>query len=96
LRYLDVRVADIDTLNELLDDETRPVRDIVSDMLAVPLFRLIAVVAATNIGSFVASALFPFVVLPLLGGPFDSLGAVTDAMLRGAENSADAIWGLVR
>jgi pheromone shutdown protein TraB len=96
LRFLDVRVADIDTLNELLDDETRPVRDIVSDMLDVPLFRLIAVVAATNIGSFVASALFPFVVLPLIGGPFDSVGAVTDAMLRGAENSADAIWGLVR
>ena len=94
LRYLSVRVADIGTLNGLLDDETRPIRDILSDMLDVPLFRLIAVVAATNIGSFVASALFPFVVLPLIGGPFDSVGAVTDAMLRGVENSADAIWGL--
>jgi pheromone shutdown protein TraB len=94
LRYLSVRVADISTLNELLDDETRPIRDILSDMLDVPLFRLISVVAMTNIGSFVASALFPFVVLPLIGGPFDSVGAVTDAMLRGVENSIDAIWGL--
>ncbi|MFB6068343.1 MAG: TraB/GumN family protein [Halobacterium sp.] len=96
LRYLSVRVADVNTLNELLDDEERPIRDIVSDMLDVPLFRLISVVAMTNVGSFVASVLFPFVVLPLVGGPFDSVGAITDAMLRGAEKSADAIWGLVR
>jgi pheromone shutdown protein TraB len=96
LRYLSVRVADISTLNELLDDEQRPIRDIVSDMLDVPLFRLISVVAMTNIGSFVASALFPFVVLPLIGGPFDSVGAVSDAMVQGAENSIDAIWGLFR
>ncbi|MFC3476167.1 TraB/GumN family protein [Halobacterium litoreum] len=94
LRYLQVRVADISTLNELLDDEERPIRAILSDMLDVPLFRLISVVAMTNVGSFVASALFPFVVLPLVGGPFDSVGALTDAMVRGAENSAEAIWGL--
>jgi len=50
----------------------------------------------TNIGSTVATLLFPFVVLPLIGGPFDSVGAVSDAMLRGAENSAEAIWGLLR
>jgi len=96
LRYLSVRVADIGTLNDLLDDETRPIRDIVSDMLDVPLFRLIAVVAMTNIGSIVATLLFPFVILPLVGGPFDSVAAVSDAMVRGAENSADAIWGLLR
>jgi pheromone shutdown protein TraB len=96
LRYLDVNVGDISTLNELMSDEERPIRDLVSDMLDVPLFRLIAVVALTNIGSFVASGLFPFVVLPLIGGPFDSVGAVTDAMLTGAENSADAVWGLLR
>jgi len=96
LRYLSVRVADISTLNDLLGDETRPIRDIVSDMLDVPLFRLIAVVAMTNIGSTIATLLFPFVILPLIGGPFDSVGAVSDAMLRGAENSAEALWGLVR
>ncbi|WP_232688440.1 TraB/GumN family protein [Halobacterium zhouii] len=96
MRYLDVNVSDISTLNELLDDEETPIQDLVEQMLDVPLFRLIAVVALTNVGSFVASVLFPFVVLPLIGGPFDSLAAVTDAMVRGAQNSADAIWGLVQ
>ncbi|MCG1002800.1 MULTISPECIES: TraB/GumN family protein [Halobacterium] len=96
LRYLSVRVADIGTLNELMDDQETPIRDLLGQMIDVPLFRLIAVVAMTNIGSIVASVLFPFVVLPLIGGPFDSVGAVTDAMVRGAQNSADAIWGLVR
>jgi len=79
-----------------MSDEETPIRTLVSEMLDVPLFRLISVVALTNVGSFVASALFPFVVLPLIGGPFDSVGAVTDAMLTGVENSADAIWGLLR
>jgi pheromone shutdown protein TraB len=96
LRYLDVNVSDISTLNELLDDEETPIRDLLGQMLDVPLFRLIAVVALTNVGSFVASALFPFVVLPLVGGPFDSVAGVSDAMVEGAQNSADAIWGLVR
>ncbi|WP_232701596.1 TraB/GumN family protein [Halobacterium wangiae] len=96
LRYLDVNVSDISTLNELMSDEETPIRTLLSDMLKVPLFRLISVVALTNVGSFVASALFPFVVLPLIGGPFDSVGAVTDAMLTGVENSADALWGLLR
>ncbi|MDL0138094.1 TraB/GumN family protein [Halobacterium salinarum] len=95
LRYLSVHVTDIETLNTLLDDETRPVREIVSEMLDVPLFRLIAVVAMTNVGSIVASVLFPLVVLPAIGGPFDSLHAVSDAMVQGAENSARALWGLL-
>ncbi|MFB6269140.1 MAG: TraB/GumN family protein [Halobacterium sp.] len=95
LRYLSVRVADIGTLNDLLDDETRPIRDIVSDMLEVPLFKLIAVVAATNIGSFVASALFPFVILPLVGGPFDDLGELSSRMVEGVQNSIDVIVGLL-
>jgi len=69
LRYLDVNVSDISTLNELMSDEETPIRTLVSEMLDVPLFRLISVVALTNVGSFVASALFPFVVLPLIGGP---------------------------
>jgi pheromone shutdown protein TraB len=96
LRYLSVRVADIGTLNELMDDQETPIRDLLQQMIDVPLFRLIAVVAMTNIGSIVASVLFPFVVLPLIGGPFDSLGAVSDAMVRGAQNSADAVWRLVQ
>jgi pheromone shutdown-related protein TraB len=95
LRYLSVNLDDISTLNAILGDEESPIRDLLARMLDVPLFRLIAVVALTNVGSMIASFLFPFVVLPLIGGPFDSVSGVTDAMARGIENSADAIWRLI-
>ncbi|WP_435125814.1 TraB/GumN family protein [Halobaculum sp. D14] len=65
LKHMSVNVADIGRLNELLSDETRPVRDIFDDMLDVPLFRLIMVVAMTNVGSIVASTLFVLYVIPL-------------------------------
>ncbi|MFB6268128.1 MAG: conjugal transfer protein TraB, partial [Halodesulfurarchaeum sp.] len=55
-------------------------------------FRLIVIVALTNVGSMIASILFPVVILPLIGGPFDSVGAVTAAMQRGARNSAELVW----
>ncbi|MGM0398906.1 MAG: TraB/GumN family protein [Halobacteriota archaeon] len=92
LRYTAVNVGDIGSLNEILEDEERPVRELAKDMLDVPLFRLIAIVALTNIGSMIASVLFPVLVLPLLGGPFDSVAGVTNAMQTGAANSAELIW----
>jgi pheromone shutdown-related protein TraB len=95
LRYLSVNLDDISTLNTILSDEESPIRDLLGRMLDVPLFRLIAVVALTNVGSMVASFLFPFVVLPFLGGPFDSVSAITDAMARGIQNSAELVWELV-
>nr|WP_277552449.1 TraB/GumN family protein [Halobaculum sp. YSMS11] len=93
LRHLTVNVADIGTLNELLSDETRPIRDIVSDMLDVPLFRLIVVVAATNIGSVIASVLFAAYVVPVFAGSLDA--SITDLMIQGARESARLIWGAV-
>jgi hypothetical protein len=64
-------------------------------MFDVPLFRLIMVVAATNIGSIVASALFIGYVLPLfavdLGGP----SGIIDLMFEGAHNGWDVLVGLV-
>jgi pheromone shutdown-related protein TraB len=92
LRYTNVNVGDIGLLNDILSDEERPVRDLARDMLDVPLFRLIAIVAVTNIGSMIASVLFPFVILPLLGGDYSSVGDVTTAMQTGASNSAELIW----
>ena len=92
LRYTEVNMGDIGLLNDILADEERPVRELAGEMLDVPLFRLIAIVALTNVGSMIASVLFPLVVLPLLGGPFDSVGAVTNAMQTGASNSADLVW----
>ncbi|MFB6133771.1 MAG: TraB/GumN family protein [Halanaeroarchaeum sp.] len=95
LRYTDVNVGDVGVLNDILSDEERPVRDLARDMLDVPLFRLITIVAVTNIGSMIASVLFPFLILPALGGDFNSVGAVTAAMREGAINSAELLWRIL-
>jgi len=95
LRYTPVSISDISTLNEIMSDEESPVRDLLARMRQVPLFKLIAVVALTNVGSFVASVLFPFVVLPYLGGPFDSVGELTAAMKDGIANSIDLVTHLL-
>ncbi|SEO59777.1 pheromone shutdown-related protein TraB [Halorientalis persicus] len=95
LRYTSVNIGDINTLNEILDDEQAPVRDLFARMLDVPLFRLILIVAMTNIGSMIASALFGFVLLPYFFAEIGSTGEVVQLMARGAENSARLIWGLV-
>lgn len=92
LRYQRVNVADIGTLNEILADEESPIRDLFSRMLDVPLFRLIAVVAATNIGSLIATLLFPVVVLPWLAADIGGVGAIAELMVEGARNSVDLIW----
>ncbi|WP_128478410.1 TraB/GumN family protein [Halorussus pelagicus] len=91
LKYTSVNVGDISKLNEILADEESPLRDIMRRMLDVPLFRLIAIVAMTNVGSMIASFAFPFVVLPLLGSQVGGVGQVTDLMIQGAQNSADLI-----
>ncbi|SIR16558.1 pheromone shutdown-related protein TraB [Haladaptatus litoreus] len=92
LKYTTVNVADIATLNEIMSDEESPLADIMSRMLDVPLFRLIAVVAMTNIGSMIATFLFPFVVLPILGPEIGGVEEITRLMVQGAQNSADIIW----
>ncbi|MFB6173416.1 MAG: TraB family protein [Halobacteriales archaeon] len=93
LRHTSVSVGDISTLNEILSDEESPIRDLLSRMLEVPLFRLIVVVAMTNVGSFVASALFPLVVIPILAPQVGGVGAIADAIVRGAENGARFLLG---
>jgi len=96
LRHLTVNVADIERLNRLLSDESRSPLDLVSQMLEVPLFRLIVVVAMTNVGSIVASLLFAVYVLPaMFGAEVGSVDEVTRLMLRGAQNSVDLLQGLV-
>jgi len=92
LRHLRVNVGDIGTLNDLLSDETKPIREIVSEMFDVPLFRLIMVVAMTNVGSVVASFLFAAYVLPVFGAELGGVEGVSRLMLDGARNSADLIW----
>ncbi len=96
LRNLTVNVGDIGTLNELLSDETRSPSELVSAMLEVPLFKLIMVVAMTNVGSIVASFLFAVYVLPaMFGAEVGSVDEVGRLMVDGARSGAELIGGLL-
>ncbi|ESS05869.1 MAG: TraB determinant protein, partial [uncultured archaeon A07HB70] len=95
LRHTTVNVADVGRLNELLSDETRPIPAVVSDMFDVPLFRLMMVVALTNVGSIVASLLFAAYVLPAMAADLGGVDAVSRLMLEGATESARWLWGRV-
>ena len=98
LRYLDVNVGDVSTLNEIVSEEEAPLRDLWNDLRAVPLFRLIMIVALTNVGSFIGSVLFATVLLPYLfaGSGVEGASGVARLMLSGAENSIDLILEAVR
>ncbi|WP_254523037.1 TraB/GumN family protein [Natrinema caseinilyticum] len=95
LKYRPVNVRDIQTLNEIVDDTERPLGDAIQAMFAVPLFRLIMIVALTNIGSMIATALFPFVVLPWLAPEIGGVDALMGQLLQGAQNSLELIRGLL-
>jgi len=94
LRYTTVNVGDIARLNEIVDDETLSARELVDRLLEVPLFRLIAVVGMTNVGSLVATLLFPVVVLPLVA-PEGGTAAVGDLVGQGVENGVEILRGVV-
>jgi pheromone shutdown protein TraB len=92
LRHTAVNVSDIGTLNELLSDEETPIRTLVGRMFDVPLFRLIMIVAMTNVGSMIASLLFAVYVLPLFATEIGGVEGVSRLMLEGARNSAELLW----
>jgi hypothetical protein len=62
-------------------------------MLEVPLFRLIVIVAMTNVGSFVGSVLFATVLIPYLFAEVGGTGEVVRLMVEGARNSVDLLAG---
>lgn len=95
LRYLDVNVGDISKLNEILSDEESPLSDLFVQMREVPLFRLILIVGLTNVGSFIASALFVTVLLPHFSTGIGGIGGLADQMVIGARRSAELLWGVV-
>ena len=92
LRHTSVNVSDISTLNELLSDEETPIRTLIGQMFDVPLFRLIMIVAMTNVGSMIASLLFAVYVLPLFATEIGGVDGVTRLMIEGARNSAELLW----
>jgi pheromone shutdown protein TraB len=93
LRYITVNVGDITRLNEILDDEEAPIGELFTRMREVSLFRLILIVAATNVGSFVASVLFATVLIPILfqGAGIESVDGVVELMVQGARRSVDLV-----
>jgi len=96
LKYNQVSVGDISTLNEILGDEEAPIGDIVRRMREVPLFRLILVVAMTNVGSMVASLVVFPVVLTWLSADVGGVGAIGGMLLEGARTGADTIWQVIQ
>jgi pheromone shutdown protein TraB len=88
LRYTSVNVSDISTLNEILNDEESPLRDLFARMRQVPLFNLILVVFMTNIGTMIGTFLFA-AMLPSIAGDV-KMGQL---LLEGARNSIDIILG---
>jgi pheromone shutdown protein TraB len=98
LRYLDVNVGDIATLNEIMSDEEAPLRQLWNDLTEVPLFKLIMIVALTNVGSFIGSVLFATVLLPYLfaGSGIEGAGGVARLMLEAARNSLEIITEVLR
>ena len=93
LRHLSVNIGDISTLNGLLSDETKPVGEIISEMFEVPMFKLIMIVALTNVGSIVASVLFVSYILPQFGTELGGVDGISRLMIDGARNGAELVWG---
>jgi pheromone shutdown-related protein TraB len=95
LRYLDVNVGDISKLNDIVSDEEAPIRQLWNDLTDVPLFRLIMIVALTNVGSFIGSIVFATILLPYLfaGSGIEGASGVARLMLEAARNSLDLIAG---
>lgn len=96
LRSRPVNVTDIETLNELLADQTKTARELLDDLYEVPLFRLIAVVAMTNIGSMIATFAFPFIVLPYLAPDVGGIEGLGSLLMEGARNSLEMLLGVFR
>ena len=95
LRNRPVNVRDIQTLNDIVGDTERPFDEAISEMFDVPLFRLIMIVALTNVGSMIATLLFPIVVLPWLAPEIGGVDALMGELLRGAENTLELLRGLL-
>ncbi|MCU4924797.1 TraB/GumN family protein [Halobacteria archaeon AArc-dxtr1] len=95
LRYRPVNVSDVQTLNEIVGDTERPIDEAFGEMIDVPLFRLILIVALTNIGSFVATILFPLVVLPWLAPEIGGVDALMGELFQGAQNTLELLRGLL-
>jgi pheromone shutdown-related protein TraB len=92
LKYRDVSVQDIDDINEILSDAGASTRELLGRMYGVETFKLLLVVALTNVGSLVGTAVFLFVVLPIVGADVN----MTELLRQGMANSWNELVGLGR
>ncbi len=96
LRYTKVNVSDISRLNDMLADQETPLVELVRKMRDdVPTFRLILIVAMTNIGSFIATILFATILLPHFAADIGGVSGLGQEMIRGARNSAQLILDIL-
>ncbi|MEE6210306.1 TraB/GumN family protein [Salarchaeum sp. III] len=94
LRYTPVSISDISTLNEIMSDEQAPIRDLFARMREVPLFKLIAVVALTNVGSMIGSPV-ALALMTFVSPKIDSFGEIKHYLGQGFNNIADILLALV-
>ncbi|MFB6224132.1 MAG: TraB/GumN family protein [Haloarcula sp.] len=95
LRHISVNISDIATLNEILSDEESPIMDLITRMRQVPLFRLILVVALTNVGSAVASyVVFP-VLIPYISSDIGGMKGVSRLLWQGVREGSQILVGVL-
>jgi pheromone shutdown-related protein TraB len=92
LRHREVSVQDIDEINEILGDAEASVRELFGRMYQVETFKLLLVVALTNLGSLIGTFFFLFVVLPVVGADID----MTALLREGMTNSWNELVSLAR
>ena len=92
LKYREVSVKDIDEINEILSDAGASTRELLGRMYKVETFKLLLVVALTNVGSLIGTFFFLFVVLPVIGADVN----MTELLRQGMANSWNEIVGLGR
>jgi len=90
LRYRNVSVQDIDEINEILSDAGASTRELLGRMYGVETFKLLLVVALTNVGSLIGTFFFLFVVLPFVGADVN----MTELLRQGMTNSWNELVGL--
>jgi len=95
LRYLAVNISDIATLNEILDDQESPIKDILVRLRAVPLFRLILIVALTNIGSIIASYIVFPALIPYIASDIGGMDGVSRLLWQGVNQGVDIVTGVL-
>ena len=86
LRYISVSMSDLERLRELFSTNDTSVLYFMSQLYSVPLFKLILIVAMTNIGSLIASLLFPFIIIPLIAPDIGGISVLFDMLLIGIKN----------